>query len=161
MLRRSFLLASLALPLSAGLAHAQGHNEARYTDSEWRRVTDAQWRERLPGLAYDVLRHEATEQPFTSALNSEHRNGVFVCGGCGLELFRSRWKFDSGTGWPSFFNAIRTNIGVKDDHALGYVRIEYHCAQCLGHHGHLFTDGPQPTGLRYCNNGVALRFVPS
>jgi peptide-methionine (R)-S-oxide reductase len=108
-----------------------------------------------------VLRHQGTERPFTSALNEEHRRGVFSCAGCGLALFRSDWKFDSGTGWPSFFRAMSDNIVRSTDRSAGMVRTEYHCAQCLGHQGHLFNDGPRPTGLRYCNNGVALTFAPS
>lgn len=156
--RRHLLLAAIAWPLAGSPAFAQ---PSRFADSDWRRLTDDQWRERLQGLAYDVLRHEATEHPYTSPLNNEHRRGVFVCAGCGLELFQSRWKFDSGTGWPSFYNVNRGSIGRTPDRRLGYERTEYHCAQCLGHHGHVFPDGPEPTGLRYCNNGVALRFVPA
>ncbi len=165
--RRSLLSAAAIWPVLACTAEGQPQssatraNEARFADSEWRRVTDAQWRERLPAASYQVLRHEATERSFTSPLNDEHREGTFVCAGCALPLFRSEWKFDSGTGWPSFFRAIEENIGTKSDHQLGYERIEYHCAQCLGHQGHVFNDGPRPTGLRYCNNGVAIRFIPA
>jgi peptide-methionine (R)-S-oxide reductase len=161
--RRAALLAACALPLVAGSAQAQpirsDANEARYADSAWRRMTDAQWRERLSDLSYRVLRHESTERAGTSPLDDEHRRGTFVCAGCGLELFRSAWKFDSGTGWPSFFRVIEANVGTKQDIDLSYPRTEYHCAQCLGHQGHVFPDGPRPTGLRYCNNGAALRFV--
>ena len=166
--RRTFLLAAAAFPLAAcNSGDAVGQeintpaNEARYANSQWRRLTDAQWRERLPELSYRVLRHEATERAGTSALNEEHRRGTFVCLGCGLPMFRSQWKFNSGTGWPSFTRVIRENIGTKEDLLLFQPRIEYHCAQCLGHQGHIFDDGPRPTGLRYCNNGLALKFIPA
>jgi len=109
---------------------------------------------------YEVLRQEGTERPFTSPLLSEHRPGKFVCAGCGLDLFTTGQKFDSGTGWPSFFDVIAGHVGTKIDHKLPAPRTEYHCAGCGGHQGHVFDDGPAPTGLRYCNNGVALRFVP-
>ncbi|MGE3930027.1 MAG: peptide-methionine (R)-S-oxide reductase MsrB [Hyphomonadaceae bacterium] len=164
--RRALFLGVAAVPIAA-CTSAEGRdiptqaNEARYAGSEWRRLTDAQWRERLSPLAYRVLREEATERAGTSALNDEHRRGTFVCAGCGLELFRSQWKFDSGTGWPSFSRVIETNVGTKQDFLLLQPRTEYHCARCLGHQGHVFPDGPNPTGLRYCNNGVALRFVPA
>jgi peptide-methionine (R)-S-oxide reductase len=108
-----------------------------------------------------VLRREATERPFTSPLNDEARAGTYVCKGCELPLFRSDWKYDSGTGWPSFFRAIETNVGTKTDYAFGVPRTEYHCARCLGHQGHVFDDGPRPTGKRWCNNGAALNFRPS
>jgi peptide-methionine (R)-S-oxide reductase len=121
----------------------------------------ADWRKRLPAESFDVLRREGTETPFTSPLNNEHRQGVFACLGCGLPLFRSQWKFDSGTGWPSFFTSIAGSLAKKSDHALLIERTEYHCARCLGHQGHVFDDGPRPTGLRYCNNGVALKFLPA
>jgi peptide-methionine (R)-S-oxide reductase len=121
---------------------------------------DAEWRKRLPDLSYQVLRHEATEHPFSSPLNDEHRPGVFVCAGCALPLFSSAMKFDSGTGWPSFFTTIPGVFATKSDHLLIMARTEYHCSKCGGHHGHVFDDGPAPTGLRYCNNGVALRFIP-
>ncbi len=121
--------------------------------------TDAKWRSSLGAAAYDVLRHEGTERPWTSPLNDEHRAGVFACAGCALPLFTSAMKFDSGTGWPSFFTTIPGMLATKTDHKLIVPRTEYHCVKCGGHHGHVFDDGPPPTGLRYCNNGVALRFI--
>ena len=121
---------------------------------------DDEWRKVLPDDSYHVLRHEGTERPFTSPLNDEHRPGVFVCAGCALPLFTSAMKFDSGTGWPSFFTTIPNAFATKTDTLLIMARTEYHCAKCGGHHGHVFDDGPPPTGLRYCNNGVALRFIP-
>jgi len=127
--------------------------------TDWRKLSDAEWRKRLPAASYEVLRHEATERPGTSPLLNEHRKGVFACLGCGLPLFRSEWKYESGTGWPSFYTAIKGALGTKKDFAIGLPRTEYHCARCLGHQGHVFDDGPRPTGLRYCNNGVALKFV--
>ena len=121
---------------------------------------DAEWRKLLSPLAYDVMRHEGTERPGTSPLNNEKRAGVFVCVGCSLPLFTSAMKYDSGTGWPSFFTTIPDVFGTRKDGKLIYVRTEYHCIRCGSHHGHVFDDGPKPTGLRYCNNGVALRFIP-
>lgn len=164
--RRALLLGAALSPIAA-CSPAEGRdiptaaNEARYASSEFRRLTEAQWRARLSPAAFATLRHEATERAGTSPLNEEHRAGVFVCAGCALPLFRSDWKFNSGTGWPSFFRVIETNVGAKNDVILLQPRTEYHCAQCLGHQGHVFPDGPNPTGLRYCNNGVALRFVPA
>lgn len=155
--RRS-LLAGIALAATACSPEAADASEAQYATSPFRRISDAEWRRRLGDLGYRVMRHEGTERPFTSPLNEEHRAGTFACRGCGLTLFRSGWKFDSGTGWPSFYQVERVNIGTKRDFALGIERTEYHCARCLGHQGHVFTDGPRPTGLRYCNNGVALTF---
>ena len=122
---------------------------------------DEEWRRSLDPAAYTVLRHEGTEYPFSSPLNDEHRPGVFVCAGCALPLFTSAMKFDSGTGWPSYFTTIPNVFATSSDTKLILPRTEYHCVKCGGHHGHVFDDGPPPTGLRYCNNGVALRFIPA
>lgn len=124
-------------------------------------LNEEQWRQRLTPDAFYVLRQEGTERPFTSPLNDEKRVGEFVCAGCGLALFTSAQKYDSGTGWPSFSDALEGRIETKTDYKLLMPRTEYHCARCGGHQGHVFKDGPQPTGLRYCNNGVALRFIPA
>ncbi len=122
--------------------------------------TDAEWQQALSDAAYRVLRHEGTERAFTSALNDEKRKGTFVCAGCGQALFTSDMKFDSGTGWPSFSTTLPGVFETSRDFRLVWPRTEYHCARCGGHHGHVFDDGPAPSGKRFCNNGVALRFVP-
>ena len=120
--------------------------------------TDAQWRAQLTPLQYDVLRHEGTEAPFTGALLKNHQTGVFVCAGCGQPLFKSDTKFESGTGWPSFYQAIPGAVIEKTDDSLFMQRTEIECSRCGGHLGHVFNDGPQPTGLRYCMNSAALGF---
>jgi peptide-methionine (R)-S-oxide reductase len=122
-------------------------------------LPDAEWKKRLTPAQYHVLREEGTERAFTSTLNDEKRKGMFHCAGCDLGLFSSEMKFDSGTGWPSFFTTLPGVFNNKRDFKLILPRVEYHCARCGGHHGHVFEDGPKPTGLRYCNNGVALKFV--
>jgi peptide-methionine (R)-S-oxide reductase len=124
-------------------------------------LSDAEWKKRLSPQAYNVLRHAATEFPFTSPLNNEHRKGIFVCAGCALPLFASATKFDSGTGWPSFYDHLPKAIGERSDSSLGDERTVVHCARCAGHLGHAFDDGPKPTGLRYCMNGVAMGFRPA
>ena len=123
------------------------------------KLSKDEWRKRLPPESFKVLREEGTERAGTSPLNDEKRPGIFACAGCGLPLFSSAMKFDSGTGWPSFFTSIQGAFETKKDFFLIYPRTEYHCKRCGGHHGHVFDDGPKPTGLRYCNNGVALKFV--
>ena len=183
MLRRNFLSTLAALPVAligsrgaqAQAGRGQGVDVAAL-QADWKSLlapnadvaksaepltlTNAEWKKRLSADAYDVLRHEGTEPPGTSPLNREKRPGVFVCAGCALPLFTSAMKYESGTGWPSFFTYIPGALGTKTDYKLILPRTEYHCVRCGGHHGHLFDDGPPPTRQRYCNNGVALRFIP-
>jgi len=122
-------------------------------------LDESQWRSRLSAEQFYVLREEGTERPFTSPLNDEKRAGIFTCAGCELPLFSTEMKFDSGTGWPSFFTTIPGAMQTKRDFAIVWPRTEYHCARCGGHQGHVFDDGPAPTGERWCNNGVALKFL--
>jgi len=150
--RRSFLTYSSAMLLSMVMTKAIYAATIVKTNEEWKKM--------LTPEQYDVLREEGTERPFTSPLNKEKRSGTFVCVACDNPLFASDTKFDSGTGWPSFFQAMEGAVETKSDTKLFAVRTEYHCSKCGGHQGHVFDDGPQPTGLRYCNNGVALKFVP-
>jgi peptide-methionine (R)-S-oxide reductase len=138
--------------LAAGVAAPSADEPLQLSKDEWRK--------RLPPAAYNVMREEGTERAGSSPLDREKRQGVFVCAGCDLPVFTSPMKFDSGTGWPSFFTTIPGVFETKTDYFLIYPRTEYHCRRCGGHHGHIFKDGPAPTGLRYCNNGVALKFVP-
>lgn len=123
--------------------------------------TDAEWKQTLSAEQYSVLRHEATERPFTSPLLEEHRKGTFACAGCDLPLYASDTKFESGTGWPSFWESLPQSIGTREDSTLGMVRVECHCSRCGGHLGHIFDDGPPPTGKRHCINGLSLNFKPA
>jgi peptide-methionine (R)-S-oxide reductase len=159
--RRRFLMASALVAVAPQMALASAPPPDAYADSPFRKISDADWKKRLPAASYGVLRHEDTEWAGSSPLNKEHRKGRFVCLGCELPLFESAWKFESGTGWPSFYTAIKDSVDRKPDFKIGVPRNEYHCARCLGHQGHVFEDGPKPTGLRYCNNGVALKFIPA
>jgi peptide-methionine (R)-S-oxide reductase len=153
-MHRRTLLASAAALLGLGFIARPPQAEDAFEIT----LTDAEWQARLSPEAYAVLRKEDTERAFTSPLNDEHRAGTFACAGCDLPLFDAATKFDSGTGWPSFFQPLDNAIGTKEDNTLFSTRTEVHCRRCGGHLGHVFDDGPQPTGLRYCMNGVALAF---
>jgi peptide-methionine (R)-S-oxide reductase len=140
-----------ALGLSMGRGTAAEAFEVTHTEEEWRKL--------LTANQFKVLREAATERPFTSPLDDEHGKGVFRCAGCELDLFASETKFDSGTGWPSFYQPLENAVGTERDTSFGAVRTSVHCRRCGGHLGHVFDDGPRPTGLRYCMNGLAMKFV--
>jgi peptide-methionine (R)-S-oxide reductase len=159
--RRAFLKHSvfgtaflaLASFLPVGLSWAEDLQKIDKPNSEWKKI--------LTPEQFDILRRDSTEAPYTSPLNDEHHKGIFACVACDLPLFKSETKFDSGTGWPSFYDHIPGHIETSRDLSLFVPRTEYHCARCGGHHGHIFDDGPKPTGLRHCNNGAVLKFIAS
>jgi peptide-methionine (R)-S-oxide reductase len=169
--RRALLTATVALGalMAARISgEASSSEEARPMTTttttetiDWRKLTDADWRKRLSPQAYDVLRKHGTERAGSSPLDHEKRKGTFACAACDLPLFASGTKFESGTGWPSFYEPLPNAVGTKTDRSFFMARTEVHCSRCLGHLGHVFDDGPQPTGLRYCMNGVALKLEPA
>ena len=151
-MKRSTLLtvvAALVLARPSGAAAAQG--TVTHSDAEWRKI--------LSPEAYDVMRHDGTEPAFSSPLDREERAGLYSCAGCDLPLYSSATKFHSGTGWPSFYQPLPRAVATRTDSTFGWTRTEVHCSRCAGHLGHVFDDGPKPTGLRYCMDGVALRFA--
>ena len=159
--RRRFLWSTAALIAGAAPAASLVRAAGDPTRSDKVVRSEAEWRKLLTPQQFDVLRNEGTERPGSSPLNNEKRKGTYACIACDLPLFASDKKFESGTGWPSFFDALPDGVNTKTDYKLIYPRTEYHCARCGGHQGHIFKDGPRPTGLRYCNNGVALKFLPA
>jgi len=159
--RRTLLAAGASLPalaLSVKFGRAQMMTTTETVD--YRKLSDMDWRQRLTANQYMILRQHGTERPGSSPLNKEKRKGTFACAGCDLPLFSSDTKFESGTGWPSFYQPLAKAVETTTDRSLFMTRTEVHCSRCLGHLGHVFDDGPPPTGLRYCMNGVALKFVP-
>ena len=160
MLDRRRLLAGTALLLTLALRSKTAEATTNEAPADVRALTEADWKKRLTEQQFYVLRKHGTERAGSSPLNQEKRKGVFACAGCDLPLFSSDTKFESGTGWPSFYAPLPNAVGTKADRSLFMTRTEVHCARCIGHLGHVFEDGPKPTGLRYCMNGVALKFEP-
>ncbi len=159
--RRSFLVRGAAALAGTSAFTASFSSGAQPAAADKVIKTPAEWKKILTPQQFNVLREEGTEHAFSSPLNNEKRKGTFVCAGCDLALFKSDTKYESGTGWPSFYAPIPGSMGTKVDYKLIVPRTEYHCLRCGGHQGHVFPDGPPPTGQRYCNNGVALKFLPA
>ena len=161
--RRALLTAGVALGALTAMSKLGEAGTMTTTDAtvDFRNLSDTEWRSRLTPEQYNVLRKHGTERAGTSPLNHEKRTGTFACSGCDLPLFSSETKFESGTGWPSFYQPLPNAVGTKTDRSFFMSRTEVHCSRCLGHLGHVFDDGPKPTGLRYCMNGVAMKFVPA
>ena len=159
--RRALFVAGVAFSaLAVSVRFGRSQTMSTTETIDYRKLSDMDWRQRLTADQYMILRHHGTERPGSSPLNKEKRKGTFTCAGCDLPLFSSDTKFESGTGWPSFYKPLAGAVETRTDRSLFMTRTEVHCSRCLGHLGHVFDDGPKPTGLRYCMNGVALKFAP-
>ena len=159
--RRALFVAGVAFSaLAVSVRFGRSQTMSTTETIDYRKLSDMDWRQRLTADQYMILRHHGTERPGSSPLNKEKRKGTFTCAGCDLPLFSSDTKFESGTGWPSFYQPLANAVETRTDRSLFMTRTEVHCSRCLGHLGHVFDDGPPPTGLRYCMNGVALKFAP-